>query len=301
MIPPMLNQRWYMLMIKWNDEKTTLHFTIQQPFYYFTIHYFIIICSFLSSLPYFTILFYFFLCYITGPPESLSNCSLLNQSADSLHVSCHSNDDGGLDQTFQLQVMDVSLQQPLVTLQSNKPDFYLSNLEAGSTFMLYLYAMNTKGSSQPVILPVSTLKEAAKRTVPPTTDNIGGSVAIAVAMSIGVAILLITIITVAVCIRYKRRNPALINESTQAPTKSNTSDVTGFSKATVKTMQVNDNEANGVHRRNESIDDSDSGFYHQPVRNGLLSSMTPVDRSSCILRISSEYLANISDVPESSV
>jgi len=236
-----------------------------------------------------------------GPPESLSNCSLLNQSADSLHVSCHSNDDGGLDQTFQLQVMDVSLQQPLVTLQSNKPEFYLSNLEAGSTFMLYLYAMNTKGSSHPVILPVSTLKEAAKRTVPPTTDNLDGSVVIAVAMGAGVAISLIAIITVAACIRYRRRNTALINESIRVPIKSNASDVGAFSKDSVKITQVSDNELSGVHRRQESLDDTDSGFYHQPVRNGLLSSMAAADRSSCILRISSEYLANISDVPESSV
>lgn len=240
------------------------------------------------------------MCYIVGPPESLSNCSLLNQSADSLHVSCHSNDDGGLDQTFQLQVMDVSLQQPLVTLQSNRPEFFLSNLEAGSTFMLYLYAMNTKGSSHPVVLPVSTLKEAAKRTVPPTTDNFAGSMVIAVVMGTGVAISLIVIITVVACIRYKRRNTGLINESTRAPTKSNTSDVAAFSADTVKITQVNDNKANGTHRH-ESLDDSDSGFYHHPVRNGLLSSMTAADRSSCILRISSEYLANISDVPESSV
>ena len=197
--------------------------------------------------------------------------------------------------------MDVSLQQPLVTLQSNKPEFYLSNLEAGSTFMLYLYAMNTKGSSHPVILPVSTLKEAAKRTVPPTTDNLDGSVVIAVAMGAGVAISLIAIITVAACIRYRRRNTALINESIRVPIKSNASDVGAFSKDSVKITQVSDNELSGVHRRHESLDDTDSGFYHQPVRNGLLSSMAAADRSSCILRISSEYLANISDVPESSV
>ncbi|EFX89926.1 hypothetical protein DAPPUDRAFT_20705, partial [Daphnia pulex] len=103
--------------------------------------------------------------YPAGPPESLSNCSVLNQTADSIQVSCSSNDDGGLKQTFQLQAMDVMTGQPQLTLQSDSvAEFWLTDLEPGSTFMLYLYAVNVKGLSQPVVLPVSTLKEAAKRT-----------------------------------------------------------------------------------------------------------------------------------------
>ena len=192
--------------------------------------------------------------------------------------------------------MDVSSQQSLVTLQSNEPEFYLSNLEAGSTFMLYLYAVNAKGSSHPVVLPVSTLKEAAKRTVPPMTDNFPSNVVTAVAMGTGVAISLIAIIAVAACIRYKRRNTALSNEA-QPHAASNA--VTAFSQDAVKTSQVNDSSVGLDCRPNESLDDSDSGFYHRPVRNGTLLSS---ERTGCTLKISSsEFLANISDVPESCV
>ena len=39
-----------------------------------------------------------------GPPDSLTDCSLLNQTADSIHVACQPSSDGGSKQTFQLQV-----------------------------------------------------------------------------------------------------------------------------------------------------------------------------------------------------
>ena len=86
-----------------------------------------------------------------GPPESLSNCSLLNQTADSIHVSCLPNHDGGLKQSFQLQALDVSTGTPVMTITSLTPEFSLNSLEPGSTFMLYVYAVNVKGLSPPVI------------------------------------------------------------------------------------------------------------------------------------------------------
>ena len=56
--------------------------------------------------------------------------------------------------------------QPQLTLHSeSSADFVRNNLEPGTTFILYVYAVNIKGLSAPVILPVSTLKEATKRTL----------------------------------------------------------------------------------------------------------------------------------------
>lgn len=93
-----------------------------------------------------------------------------------------------------------------LTLQSDSAaEFLLTQLEPGTTFMLYLYAVNVKGLSSPVILPASTLKEAAKRTVPPSTDSFPGSVASAVAMGSGAGLLLVASISVVACLRCKRR------------------------------------------------------------------------------------------------
>ncbi|CAN7979482.1 unnamed protein product, partial [Ixodes pacificus] len=39
-----------------------------------------------------------------GPPEPLSNCNVLNATADSLQIACDSGYDGGLEQTFHLEV-----------------------------------------------------------------------------------------------------------------------------------------------------------------------------------------------------
>ncbi|KAG0414653.1 hypothetical protein HPB47_008196, partial [Ixodes persulcatus] len=38
-----------------------------------------------------------------GPPEPLSNCNVLNATADSLQIACDSGYDGGLEQTFHLE------------------------------------------------------------------------------------------------------------------------------------------------------------------------------------------------------
>jgi hypothetical protein len=129
----------------------------------------------------------------------------LNVETDILYC-LFPTDDGGLKQTFQLQAMDVMTGQPQLTLQSDSvAEFWLTDLEPGSTFMLYLYAVNVKGLSQPVVLPVSTLKEAAKRTVPPSTDPFSGRVAGAVAMGTGAGLLLVSTVVVAACIRCRKR------------------------------------------------------------------------------------------------
>lgn len=115
-------------------------------------------------------------------------------------------DDGGLKQSFQLQAMDVSSGQPLLTLQSDSaPEFWLTELEPGSTFTLYLYAANGKGLSAPVVLPASTLKEAAKRTVPPSTDKFSSGLLGAAATGVAVGVLLLSGVGAVACVRCRRR------------------------------------------------------------------------------------------------
>lgn len=50
---------------------------------------------------------YFFLCFNLGRPFPLQNCSVSNQSSDSLQVECMEGFDGGLPQGFILELVEM--------------------------------------------------------------------------------------------------------------------------------------------------------------------------------------------------
>ncbi|KAG5886152.1 hypothetical protein JTB14_018530 [Gonioctena quinquepunctata] len=104
-------------------------------------------------------------------PESPKSCILRNAShGDGLEVSCIAGKDGGLHQSFVLEVSDTSLpaSPPGVTTLSDqgdlpppkyrvlgeRPVFRLHSLEPGKEYQVFVYAENAKGKSNPpVVLP----------------------------------------------------------------------------------------------------------------------------------------------------
>jgi hypothetical protein len=224
-------------------------------------------------------------------------------------------DDGGLKQTFQLQAMDVMTGQPQLTLQSDSvAEFWLTDLEPGSTFMLYLYAVNVKGLSQPVVLPVSTLKEAAKRTVPPSTDPFSGRVAGAVAMGTGAGLLLVSTVVVAACIRCRKRR----NDSAMTMTS-----LTALAEQDQYHQQNQGQRSNGInhqspkssrqtHKNGELVnetstecfanqnDDRSAGFYPRLTRVPAPPYVANSSKNNC-LKLPPDYVAEMSEVPESCV
>lgn len=221
-----------------------------------------------------------------------------------------SADDGGLKQTFQLQAMDVMTGQPQLTLQSDSvAEFWLTDLEPGSTFMLYLCAVNVKGSSQPVILPVSTLKEAAKRTVPPSTDPFSGSVVGAVVMGSGAGLLLVAGIIVVVCIRCRRKQNSsattipLTTTAVDEPDQYHQQHQEALSNGINQTAKNRPVYANGAttFESTPSVsfqEDRNAGFYHRPVRT---TAPPHVDNKRTCLKMPPDFVATMSDVPESCV
>ena len=196
--------------------------------------------------------------------------------------------------------------QPHMILHSESAaEFWLSNLEPGSTFMLYVYAVNVKGLSPPVILPVSTLKEAAKRTVPPTTETFVGSVASAVAMGTGVAFVLIATITVVAVVRCKqnqnsRRNSQpeiLLNHQQQGGNQR--FDPSSSTKTNGICL------SNGSNGTSTSVaDPSDemaesAGFYNYRSMRRNISSPSTSGRPRS--KLPPDFVANLSDAPESCV
>ncbi|XP_070156346.1 nephrin isoform X4 [Polyergus mexicanus] len=101
-----------------------------------------------------------------GKPEAPYNCTLTNQTTESLSVECTAGFDGGQPQHFLLEVFDqhTGILQANITSKDNAA-FTVENLEPGKVLNMILYAANAKGRSDPTLLEGFTLKVAEKQTV----------------------------------------------------------------------------------------------------------------------------------------
>lgn len=61
--------------------------------------------------------------YVLGPPEAPTNCSVVNQTTDSLEVECLPAFDGGLQQYFGLEVTDLQSGILFYNATDSSPDF----------------------------------------------------------------------------------------------------------------------------------------------------------------------------------
>lgn len=95
----------------------------------------------------------------------MRSCSVTNHTVDSLLVQCEPGYDGGLAQTFHLEVHSSSkdLLRGNITSQES-PTFLVQDLVTGTSFILVLYASNAKGRSHSVALVASTLMPAERHT-----------------------------------------------------------------------------------------------------------------------------------------
>lgn len=102
-----------------------------------------------------------------GKPGPLRNCSLFNQTGDSLEVECTPGFDGGLPQKFVLEVYEaLSMQLRLNLSNEVAPAFRVSELLPGASTLLrmVLYAVNPKGRGEATVLENIALWDAERRT-----------------------------------------------------------------------------------------------------------------------------------------
>ncbi|XP_067208142.1 synaptogenesis protein syg-1 isoform X3 [Linepithema humile] len=101
-----------------------------------------------------------------GKPEAPYNCTLTNQTTESLSVECTAGFDGGQPQHFLLEVFDqhTGVLQANITSRENAA-FTVQGLEPGKILNMILYAVNAKGRSDPALIEGFTLKIAEKQTV----------------------------------------------------------------------------------------------------------------------------------------
>ncbi|XP_052899973.1 hemicentin-1 [Anopheles moucheti] len=139
-----------------------------------------------------------------GRPFALQNCSVSNQSADSLHIECIEGFDGGLPQMFLLELVEVPVLRLVRNLSLQHPpvQFFIDNLEPGSSYRIILFAANAKGRSEPVIIDDITFKGVAKYTGVSNVMNVPLSPVLA-ALTLTVAILFAVVCIVLATI-YRR-------------------------------------------------------------------------------------------------
>ncbi|KAG1683459.1 Cell adhesion molecule 2 [Nymphon striatum] len=85
---------------------------------------------------------------INCPPEAPINCSVGNGSTSVVEVICYAGYNGGLNQTFVMEVYDEPTRQLRANVTNEEePRFVARNLPAGSSFYVVVYAANAKGAS----------------------------------------------------------------------------------------------------------------------------------------------------------
>ncbi|CAH0718442.1 unnamed protein product, partial [Brenthis ino] len=95
-------------------------------------------------------------------PSQLKHCAVTNITHESLWLECSPGHDGGLHQSFLLQVYDVATGSLLRNLTSEDPQFVIWGLSGAVG--LSVRAFNQKGLSEPFTITTSLLKYPQRQT-----------------------------------------------------------------------------------------------------------------------------------------
>ncbi|XP_054258720.1 nephrin-like [Macrosteles quadrilineatus] len=134
-----------------------------------------------------------------GKPFAVRNCSLSNQTASSVEVSCFAGFDGGLPQTFLLELYSGDSAVPRYNISSDTPYFLLADLEPDVLFRVVVFAVNSKGRSPGIVLEELTFRDPEKRTGSDADESLSSVVAV-------VAGAAATLLLVMVCVLVRIRN-----------------------------------------------------------------------------------------------
>lgn len=93
----------------------------------------------------------------------MTNCTVYNETTDSVDISCDESHDGGLLQHFVLEVYENESGDLRYNASSATPSFHLSNLTPiGTGFRVLLYSVNAKGSSDPYRIDDLIVRQSEK-------------------------------------------------------------------------------------------------------------------------------------------
>lgn len=89
----------------------------------------------------------------SGRPFPLVNCTITNYTDSGLEVECLESFDGGLPQSFQMELLQYPslVSKYNVTTTRSPPIFALFGIDTSATYQVKVYAINAKGVSDPVV------------------------------------------------------------------------------------------------------------------------------------------------------
>ncbi|XP_022236667.1 uncharacterized protein LOC111084179, partial [Limulus polyphemus] len=138
-------------------------------------------------------------------PDPVHNCSIFNETDHSFHVECEAGYDGGLHQEFVMKVHDTPYRRLRTDMTSLFPIFLVSNLPSASSFVVVVYAINARGTSQKQYFRVNT--HARPETQAHNVSNqwrLAVSSVLIILVSVAVGVISVAIVTVLV-VRYRRK------------------------------------------------------------------------------------------------
>ncbi|XP_067143539.1 neural cell adhesion molecule 2-like isoform X1 [Centruroides vittatus] len=133
-----------------------------------------------------------------GPPDPLQNCTVSNQTEESLVVRCVEGYDGGLIQHFVMEIYDSSVQRIEGNMTSDIPVFVARHLPSSTSLVVIVYAVNMKGRSQGIVVKTSTLSPPESLTQKDEDWQVNFSPVLIVLVSVIVGLVLIAVIIVLV-------------------------------------------------------------------------------------------------------
>ncbi|CAK1553340.1 unnamed protein product [Leptosia nina] len=226
-----------------------------------------------------------------GRPFQLQNCTVANQSLDSLYVECVENFDGGLPQTFLMELLELPSLTVRYNVSTNRtpPYFEIRGLPPGVSYRIDLYAVNAKGRSDVSTIEHVTLKGHAKFTGESHSLGVSPVLASIAAMSA----LLATAVCGILAVLYRRHarhrhlpakhaplSEAMYTERAgQCPTP-----VKQEACGEVCSVGSGGGGAAGALLREDPTDDADPDiipnlFERRPVSNGYMSLQRPMSNS----------------------
>lgn len=104
------------------------------------------------------------------------NCTTSNTSTSSFSVRCAEGFNGGLSQSFLLEVKESISQELRANLTSPVPRFSVAQLDAGVLYQAYIYAYNDKGRSESMVVQAGTLRLPEKQLTSESGENISLSI-----------------------------------------------------------------------------------------------------------------------------
>lgn len=99
-----------------------------------------------------------------GLPEPPHNCTVNNQTSESVEIFCKEGFDNGQKQIFLVEVTNADTKSLLKNISTAVLDFRINGLSPGTPLKMHIYAVNAKGRSESAVLETFTLETALKQT-----------------------------------------------------------------------------------------------------------------------------------------